>query len=107
MSQVAKPVRVTDRVCWGMGWISSTLNVPIPSAQVPGYLFRDLSRQHDNESHHTPFHPFTATPTPRQNDTDAIENGTASTWRGAGVQGTPEVFSFLFVYTNLIDYLRS
>jgi len=103
-------MQVTDRVCWGMGWISSTLNVPIPSAQVPGYPFRDLSHQRDDESHHTPFHPFTATPTPRQNNTrmtptqSKMAQQSSSTWRGA-YKVCPKFF--LFYIFILIIYVLS
>src|SRR6266581_3805415 len=49
-----------------------------------------------------PFHPVTATPTPHQQHTDTMENGAASTWRGAGVQGTPENFIFLFSLLTML-----
>src|SRR6266511_3073082 len=48
---------------------------------------------------------FTATPNAGQNHTNTVENGTASMWRGAGVQGTPEVFSFYSIV--LIVYVFS
>src|SRR6266545_3486123 len=52
----------------------------------------------------TPPH-FTATSNAGQNHTNTMENSMASTWRGAGIQGTPEVFSFYSIV--LIIYIVS
>src|SRR6266571_4061460 len=49
-----------------------------------------------------PFHPVTATPTPRQQHTNTMENGAASTQRGAGVPCTPETFIFKFSLLTML-----
>jgi len=41
--------------------------------------------------------PFCATPTLHQQHTNTMEHGMASTRRGSGIQGTPEIFSFFFI----------
>jgi len=49
-----------------------------------------------------PSPPVTATPPPCQQHTDTMENGVASTRRGAGVQGMPENFIFLFSLLTML-----